>query len=574
MNDQRSAWERFFDGYAGRYMGEPFVASTAVEADFIETELSLQPGDLILDLGCGTGRHAVELARRGYRVTGVDLSSGMLGEARAAAAAAGVEVTWIKADATSFHSEQRFDAALCLCEGSLGLLGGDDDPVEHDLAVLNTMARALRPGGGFLITVLNVFRSARTAPAAGGGPDDPAAGPTFDPASSSTSSVMSWADGDATRSVAVRERSFTPTELSLLCRVAGLDVEWVGGGTAGYWGRRPLELDEHEIMALGRRRVDSDDDEGEEGGLIDTRARVRGRVRRPQAGAPGTLYICATPIGNLGDVTLRVLQSLESVRLIAAEDTRHARKLLSFYDIHTPLTSLFAHNEAAKTEIVLDHLRKGHDVALMTDAGMPGIADPGTRAVTAAVAAGAPVTVLPGASAPVTALVASGLGGDRPWCFVGFLPRRVAELRAAWLRWQSMGATLVCFETPVRLSRTLRALAALGPETRAAVCRELTKLHEEIVRGTLAELADRYAGDDRDGTSRVRGELTLVLDLGAGDSRPGPISPASDPDSAARRLLQKGLSRRDASLALAVCLGMSRRAADELVRGIAREAGG
>jgi 16S rRNA (cytidine1402-2'-O)-methyltransferase len=321
------------------------------------------------------------------------------------------------------------------------------------------------------------------------------------------------------------------------------------------------------------------------------------------------LWVCATPIGNLGDVTLRVLDALRDADLIAAEDTRRTRKLLSHYDIHTPLTSFFAHNEAAKTEYVLGELRAGKSVALVTDAGLPGVSDPGTRLVAAALTAGLDVTVLPGPSAPVTALVASGLSGDAGFRFVGYLPRRRRDLQEAWRLWRREGGAVVAFESPHRLVRSLTTLAESAPQSRAAVCRELTKLHEEVARGTLAELAARYAT----AASPARGEITLVVDAGAGSTgrldgraaepegltpgakeapvvspggagrapavaaagageRPaaGELSPELEEAAAgAERLLQKGLSKRDAAAALAILLGIRKRTAEEIVRAAA-----
>jgi SAM-dependent methyltransferase len=238
-------WEAFFDYYAPRYMDEPFVTATIAEADFIEELLAPPPGARVLDLGCGTGRHSVELARRGYHVTGVDLSRGMLEQAAAAAAAAAVTVEYVKADATAYEPAAPFDLALCLCEGSFGLLTPSDDALEHELAILGTVRRALCPGGRFMLTVLNGLRMARLH-----GQEDVAAG-RFDPMTMTELNSMEWRDGDETRAVTVRERGFTPTELALLCRVAGLRVDHVWGGTAGDWGRRSLDLDEYEIMVVG-----------------------------------------------------------------------------------------------------------------------------------------------------------------------------------------------------------------------------------------------------------------------------------------------------------------------------------
>lgn len=288
------------------------------------------------------------------------------------------------------------------------------------------------------------------------------------------------------------------------------------------------------------------------------------------------LYVCATPIGNLGDVTLRVLEALRTVDLIAAEDTRRTRKLLAAQDIHTPLTSLFAHNEAQKTAQVLERLRAGERVALVTDAGLPGVADPGARLVAAALVEGLAVTVLPGASAPVTALVASGMASAAGFRFVGYLPRRASDLTRAWREWRRCGGVVVAFETPQRLVRSLALLASLQPEAQMAVCRELTKLHEEVLRGTLVDLAARFAA--REGPSvrgqstpaeraAVKGEITLVVDLGPSTAGAAPVDPAD----AARQLLARGLSRRDVAVALMVCLGTSRRASHEVVRAATTE---
>jgi 16S rRNA (cytidine1402-2'-O)-methyltransferase len=279
------------------------------------------------------------------------------------------------------------------------------------------------------------------------------------------------------------------------------------------------------------------------------------------------LLVCATPIGNLGDVTPRVLDALRAADLIAAEDTRHTRKLLAHFDIHTPMTSFFAHNEAQRTEQVLGLLRGGKTVALVTDAGMPGVSDPGARLVARAVVADLPLTVLPGPSAVVTALVLSGLAGDAGFRFVGYLPRRARELERALSAWRACGGIVVAFETGQRLARSLAVLAAYLPEARAAACRELTKVHEEVARGTLLELSGRYPVAGPDATpaqSAVRGEVTLVLDLGAARDEAAP-EPAQV-TRMAEGLLARGLSRRDAAAALHVCLGLPRRDAERVAR--------
>jgi 16S rRNA (cytidine1402-2'-O)-methyltransferase len=282
------------------------------------------------------------------------------------------------------------------------------------------------------------------------------------------------------------------------------------------------------------------------------------------------LYVCATPIGNLGDVTPRVLDTLRAVELIAAEDTRHTRKLLSHFDIHVPLTSFFQHNEERKTDDVLRLLRDGKDVALVTDAGMPGVQDPGMRLVVRAVAEGLDLTVLPGPSAVLTALVAAGFDGDG-FRFVGYLPRRARDLETMLQAWRRCGGLVVAFDTGQRLARSIAVLAAALPGARAAVCRELTKVHEEVVRGTLLELSERYAvpGPDAGPTGAVRGEITLVLDLGPPLDEAAAARPQAR--AAATALLARGLSRRDTAAALHTCLGLPGREADRLVREIAAE---
>ncbi len=215
------------------------------------------------------------------------------------------------------------------------------------------------------------------------------------------------------------------------------------------------------------------------------------------------LAICATPIGNLGDVTLRVLEELRGADVVLCEDTRHTRLLLDRYEIPARLLSFHEHNEGERTPEVLRRLEAGERVALVSDAGLPGISDPGTGLVRAALAAGLPVAVLPGPSAVETALVASGLGGGR-FTFVGFLPRRAGELRALWEEARAWDWPLVAFESPRRLPDALLSLAEVLPERPVAVCRELTKRFEEIATGSAAELAARFAGTPK-------GEITLVV---------------------------------------------------------------
>lgn len=243
MGAEEHDWERFFDQHAPGYMDNVFTKNTLVEVDFLLELLPIEPGQHILDMGCGAGRHSVELARRGYQVTGVDISAGMLSQAAAAAGQAGVSVTWIKADATRYQAGQRFDAAICLCEGAFSLLTLADDPLEHDLAILGNIQAALKPGSGFLMTALNGLRKIREY-----NQEDVASG-VFDPLT--TSDLFTMEEGEV--SVMVRERGYVPSELALLCRMAGFEVQNIWGGTAGNWGRRPVELDEIELMVLARR---------------------------------------------------------------------------------------------------------------------------------------------------------------------------------------------------------------------------------------------------------------------------------------------------------------------------------
>ena len=222
------------------------------------------------------------------------------------------------------------------------------------------------------------------------------------------------------------------------------------------------------------------------------------------------LAVCATPIGNLEDITLRVLTELREADLVLAEDTRHTRGLLERHGIKARLLSYHEHNEAARVAELLPRLEAGERIALVSDAGLPAISDPGARLVRAALDAGIDVTVLPGASAVETALVASGLAGGR-YAFVGFLPRKAGELEALWRETSAWGCPIVAFESPHRLTASLRSLAAFDGDREVAVCRELTKRFEQVVRGTAAELAERLV-------EPPKGEITLVVGAGAAES--------------------------------------------------------
>jgi 16S rRNA (cytidine1402-2'-O)-methyltransferase len=255
----------------------------------------------------------------------------------------------------------------------------------------------------------------------------------------------------------------------------------------------------------------------------------------------GRLVVCPTPIGNLEDVTLRVLAALREADIVACEDTRRTRVLLDRYGVRAHLVSYHEHNESERTAELVKRMRDGAVVALVSDAGMPLVSDPGYVLVAGCVAAGLAVEVLPGPSAAIAALVASALPADR-WRFVGFLPRKRGELVDVF----GSPETLVAFESPRRVAASLRALAELDAERPVAVCRELTKVHEEVVRGTASELADRYADEP------PRGAVVLVV--GPAPARDGDLGPALE---ALRRLVEAGAKPRPAAGVVADLTGVS-----------------
>jgi len=274
----------------------------------------------------------------------------------------------------------------------------------------------------------------------------------------------------------------------------------------------------------------------------------------------GRLLVCATPIGNLQDVTLRVLAALGEADIVACEDTRHTKVLLERHGITVRLLSYHEHNERARAEELVARMRAGDVVALVSDAGMPLISDPGFPLVRACIEAGLPIEVLPGPSAAVTALVASGLPAES-WRFVGFLPRKRAE-RESLL--EHAEETLVAFESPRRLAATLAQLAERDPDRPLAVCRELTKLHEEVRRGAAAELAEHYA------ESAPRGEVVLVVGA-VGSGPPPPTHPgvSADASRAMRELVDAGARARPAAKVVAKLTGVP---ANELYRQLMDEA--
>jgi 16S rRNA (cytidine1402-2'-O)-methyltransferase len=278
---------------------------------------------------------------------------------------------------------------------------------------------------------------------------------------------------------------------------------------------------------------------GEPGRLVGA-----GEPERPTSdGEPGRLVVCPTPIGNLEDVTLRVLAALREADVIACEDTRRTRILLDRYGVTARLISYQEHNERARARELVDRMRTGEVVALVSDAGMPLVSDPGFVLVRACVAAGLAVEVLPGPSAVLAALVASGLPADH-WRFAGFLPRKRAALEAAL----DAPETVVAFEAPTRVAATLAALAERDPERRVALCRELTKVHEQVLRGTARELAERVREQP------PRGEVVLVVGAASGEERgTAEVKRAAE---AVRSLVAAGAKPRRAATVVAELTGV------------------
>jgi 16S rRNA (cytidine1402-2'-O)-methyltransferase len=253
----------------------------------------------------------------------------------------------------------------------------------------------------------------------------------------------------------------------------------------------------------------------------------------------GRLVVCPTPIGNLDDITLRTLSALREADVIACEDTRRTRVLLDRFGVSAPLVSYHEHNEEARARELVGRMQAGEVVALVSDAGMPLVSDPGFVLVREVVAAGLGLEVLPGPSAVLAALVASGLPSAQ-WRFLGFLPRRASELASVL----AAPETLVAFESPRRLGKSL---AAIAPDRDVAVCRELTKVHEEVVRGTAGELAARYAAE------APRGEIVVVV----GPLNDGDEGVSDEAVAAFRELVAAGARRRVAASVVARLTGAS-----------------
>jgi 16S rRNA (cytidine1402-2'-O)-methyltransferase len=286
----------------------------------------------------------------------------------------------------------------------------------------------------------------------------------------------------------------------------------------------------------------------------------------PNPLAPG-LYLVATPIGNLGDITLRALDVLKHVDRIACEDTRQTQKLLNHFNITTPTISCHEHNERHRAAEFTDAIKAGGRIALVSDAGMPGICDPGAWLAAEAIAAGVPVIPIPGANAALSALVGSGLPTTE-FVFLGFLPEKAGARRTRLEQLASepneSPRTLIFYEAPHRILETLGDLESVwGPSLRVAAARELTKLHEEFLRGTVADIRRDLAARDR-----IRGEFTLVIEAPARSSAQPAAGIERISDRIARLQSESGIDEKEALKRLARELGQSK---SELYRELQRE---
>ena len=265
---------------------------------------------------------------------------------------------------------------------------------------------------------------------------------------------------------------------------------------------------------------------------------------------PGTLYLVATPIGNLQDITLRAIETLRSVDLIACEDTRHTRNLLNHFRISNRVISYHEHNEQERSEELADRLMQGESIAIVSDAGTPGICDPGFRVVQRAIEIGAAVVPIPGAAAFISAVIVSGLATDSIF-FGGFLPSKKGERRKRLEEIRDISATLVLYETPHRLAKSLVDCLEILGDRRASVARELTKLHEEIARGTLTELALQYSN------VLVKGEVVLAIERAKAKTIEREASPTNIADKV-KEFEKEGLDPKSALKKAAKEFGLSK----------------
>jgi 2-polyprenyl-3-methyl-5-hydroxy-6-metoxy-1,4-benzoquinol methylase len=240
-------WKVFFNGYAPKYDNEIFTRNTDFEIEFLMKEFDLPKGASILDIGCGTGRHSVGLASMGFCVTGVDLSTQMLKIAKSRMKKVGVDVCFVCANAVEYISETQFDAAICLCEGAICLLGSEDDPLEHDVTILKNINHSLKPGAKLVLNVLNGCRNIRAIT------DQDVVEGRYDLLSMVEISDMEIETAKGLQRVKVREHGYTPPELNRILKIAGFQVDHIYGGTAGSWNRETPKLDEMELMGIARK---------------------------------------------------------------------------------------------------------------------------------------------------------------------------------------------------------------------------------------------------------------------------------------------------------------------------------
>ncbi len=271
-------------------------------------------------------------------------------------------------------------------------------------------------------------------------------------------------------------------------------------------------------------------------------------VEKNEREGEGRLFIIATPIGNLSDITLRALETLRAVDLVAAEDTRHTRKLLSYYDIHKPLISYHEHNARQRGIELLEKVREGQKIGIVTDAGTPGISDPGMLLIEAALEQGIEPVPIPGPTALITALIASGLS-THPFAFLGFAPARGTERKRFFEKYKALEMTCILYESPKRLARTLQDITDTWGDRRIAVARELTKIHEEIFRGTVSGAMKHFENEPK-------GELTLVVE---GSTKESLQAEPVNWEDELRSLLEQGISSKEAASTIAGRFNLPRR---------------